>query len=283
MPLDRVIVFLNGAFVPEEEATVSVFDRGFVYGDGLFETLRLYEGRPFRWDDHWERLRRGAEFLKIRPPFSSTELLLHVAELVRRNGLPDSVLRIVLSRGVGHRGYSPKGADRPVLVMSLHPAPANSPEQPLPWRLITSSLRLVPNDPLAGFKTCNKLRHVLARAEAEENGADEALLLNAAGEVVEATSGNLFWIQDQTVCTPPLATGALPGVTRSVIFEICRTMGWPFWETRLQRDGLYNVEGAFLTMSTLEVVEVIGLDGQALARSPLTARIHRAYRGLVCE
>ena len=278
-----MIVLLNGAFVPEEEATVSVFDRGFVYGDGLFETLRLYGGRPFRWDDHWERLRRGAEFLKIRPPFSSAELRSHVAELVRRNGMTDSVLRIVLSRGVAQRGYSPKGADRPVLVMSLHAAAASGSDQPLQWRLATSSLRLAPDDPLASFKTCSKLRHVLARAEAEESGADEALLLNTAGEVVEAASGNLFWIQDQTVCTPPLDSGALPGVTRSVILEVCRTRGWPFQEKRLQRMGLHNIEGAFLTMSTLEVIEVIGLDGHDLARSPLTARIHRAYRGLVCE
>ena len=277
-----MIVFLNGAFVPEEEATISVFDRGFVYSDGLFETLRLYHGRPFRWEDHWERLRRGAEFLKIRPPFSSTGLFAHVGELVTRNGLPESVLRIVLSRGVGQRGYSPKGADQPVLVMSLHPAPSSHAGQPLQWRLATSSLRLAADDPLAGFKTCSKLRHVLARAEAEENGADEALLLNTAGDVVEATSGNLFWIQDQTVCTPPLDSGALPGVTRLVIVELCQSMGWPFQETRLRRDGLYHVEGAFLTMSTLEVVEVLALDGRDLARSPLTARLHRAYRELVC-
>lgn len=280
--LEPVIVFLNGTFVPEEEATVSVFDRGFVYGDGLFETLRLYNGRPFRWDDHWERLRRGAEFLRIRPPFSSAELLSHVAELVLRNGMPDSVLRIVLSRGVGHRGYSPKGAPQPVLVMSLHAAPSSGPEQPLQWRLVTSSLRLAPDDPLAGFKTCNKIRHVLARAEAEEKGADEALLLNTTGEVAEAASANLFWIDDHAVWTPPLASGALPGVTRCVIFEICRTLALPCHEKRIRLKGLFAAAGVFLTVSTFEVIEVIAVDDHDLAHSPITARIHRTYRDLVC-
>ncbi len=107
-----MIVFFNGAFVPEDEAVVSVFDRGFLYGDGLFETLRLYRGKPFRWDQHIERLQRGAEFLNIRLPFSPDQLRGPVEELVQKNGMSEAVLRIVLSRGGGKRGYSPKGADQ---------------------------------------------------------------------------------------------------------------------------------------------------------------------------
>ncbi|HEX4644553.1 MAG TPA: aminotransferase class IV, partial [Verrucomicrobiae bacterium] len=109
-------VFLNGQFVPEEQAVVSVFDRGFLYGDGLFEALRVYNGQPFRWTQHLERLQRGADFLKIRLPFTAAELRNHAAELIRRNQMPECLLRLVLSRGVGPRGYSPRGADLPVLV-----------------------------------------------------------------------------------------------------------------------------------------------------------------------
>jgi branched-subunit amino acid aminotransferase/4-amino-4-deoxychorismate lyase len=118
-----VIVFLDGQFVPEKEARVSIFDRGFLYGDGLFETLRIYGGKPFRWEDHLERLSRGAEFLKIAVSFSSDALREKCHELIERNKMPDSVLRLTLTRGIGERGYSPKGADKPTLAMTLHPAP----------------------------------------------------------------------------------------------------------------------------------------------------------------
>src|SRR6266478_1503384 len=204
-----MLVFLDGQFVPEQEAVVSVFDRAFLYGDGLFETIRVFNGKPFRWQQHLERLLQGAEFLKIQPPFAPDSLTGFAAQLVIRNQMPDSLLRLTLSRGVGLRGYSPKGADRPLLAMSLHPAPSIDPQTPPRWRLTTSTLRLPAGEPLAQFKTCNKLSQVLARAEADAAGADEALLLNTDGHVVEGASSNLFWIEDQTVCTPPLASGIL--------------------------------------------------------------------------
>lgn len=276
-----MLVFINGAFVAEEAATVSAFDRGFVYGDGLFETIRLYHGLPFRWDDHLARLRRGAEFLGIRLPFSPDQLRSRVEELVGRNAMPEAVLRMVLSRGVGPRGYSPQGADRPTLVMSLHPAPPTDPRAPMQWRLATASLRVAADDPLARHKTCNKVLHVLARAEAEAQGADEALLLNTRGEVAEAASANVFWIESQTVCTPPLDSGALPGVTRAMVFEICQSLSISCREKPARLDQLRKVEGLFLTASAIEVVEAVSLDGQALPRSPLITRIHQAYRDRV--
>src|ERR1700722_14960787 len=118
-----MIVFFNGEFVAEEKAVVSVFDRSFQFGDGLFETMRVYRGKPFRWLDHIERLKRGAEFLKIQLPFAEKELNRHALELIERNQMQEALLRIGLSRGVGKRGYSPKGADKPTIVLSLHPAP----------------------------------------------------------------------------------------------------------------------------------------------------------------
>ena len=187
-------VFLNGQFVPAEQAVVSAFDRGFLYGDGLFETLRVMNGVPLDWGGHWRRLADGAEMLKLKLPFASDFLRAQARELSRQNELSDAILRLTLSRGVGQRGYSPRGADAPTFVMSLHPAPELGPQTPQ-WKLHTASLRVPFADALTACKSANKLLHVLARAEAEAAGADEALLLNTRNEVVEAASANVFWIE----------------------------------------------------------------------------------------
>lgn len=271
-----MIVFLDGQFVPEKEARVSIFDRGFLYGDGLFETLRIYGGKPFRWEDHLERLSRGAEFLKIAVSFSSDALREKCNELIERNKMPDSVLRLTLTRGIGERGYSPKGADKPTLAMTLHPAPPEIPPGE-GWRVFTSSIRLSKDDPLAQFKTCNKLPQILARMEASNHDADEALLLNDAGEPVEASAANLFWIRDGIVCTPPLTNGVMAGVTRKVVLEICARMGLVAREGGVTLAGLRRVEGIFLTQSSRGIVEVSALDGEAVSRSEVIRRLQAAY------
>jgi len=272
-----MIVFLDGQFVAEEKAVVSVFDRSFLYGDGLFETLRIYRGKPFCWSQHLERLQRGGEFLKLRLPFGPKELRDAVTQLIQRNELPESLLRITLSRGVGPRGYSPRGANQPVLVMSLHPAPEHDLKNPPRWRLLTSSMRLPSGEALAQFKTCNKLPQILARAEAEASGADEALLLNTDGEVAEAASSNLFWIEHNAVCTPPLTSGSLAGVTRSVALELCQRLGLPVRELGILPKALEQVDGIFVSVSSFGIVEAVSLDGQPLRQSPLVTKIREAY------
>ncbi len=276
-----MLVFLNGEFVPEERAVVSVFDRGFLYGDGLFETIRVFNGKPFRWSQHLDRLQRGAVFLNLNLPFSADALRGLADELIGKNQSPDSLLRLTVSRGAGPRGYSPAGAEHPTLVMSLHPAAMVDPENPPEWKLITSSFRVPANDPLTRFKTCNKLPQILARAEADAVGADEALLLNTDRALVDASSSNLFWIENDTVGTPPAASGALPGVTRSVVFEICRSLQFATREANASLGILYHAQGVFLSLSSLGVVEALSLDGRVLQRSTLTGKIQRAYRDLL--
>jgi aminodeoxychorismate lyase len=277
-----VLVFLNGQFVPEERAVVSVFDRSFLYGDGLFETMLVARGKPFRWREHLERLQRGAEFLKIKLPVASEALRDFAAELIAKNKMPEALLRVTLSRGMGVRGYSPKGAENPTLVMSLHPAPTPDKNNPTPrWRLIASSHRLPANEPLAQFKTCNKLTQILARAEADAAGADEALLLNTDGFVVEGASSNLFWIDGGTICTPPLASGVLPGVTRAVIVEICRQLGSPTREANITVEKLKSTDGIFMSLSSLGVVEVGAIDNHTCRQSSLSLKIFQAYAQLI--
>jgi branched-subunit amino acid aminotransferase/4-amino-4-deoxychorismate lyase len=169
------------------------------------------------------------------------------------------------------------------VVLSLHPAPPADPANPPRWRLVTASASLPLNDPLSEVKTANKLPYILARAEAEAAGADAALLLNAAGEVAEADCANLFWIDADKVFTPPLSSGALPGVTRRRVMKLCASLGLAVAEKRTRAQALRAATGVFLTLSTLGVVEVTGLDGQPLVPSPLTARLREAHERRLAE
>ena len=186
-----------------------------------------------------------------------------------------ALLRLTLSRGVGPRGYSPAGADAPTFVMSLHPAPP-LPAQAPRLKLHTASLRLPVGDWLSACKTANKLPHVLARAEAEAAGADEALLLNPRGEVTEATSANLFWLEGDTLHTPPLSSGALPGVTRADVLALAKSHGIATHETTTEPARLLRADGCFLTSSSWGVVEAESLDGNPIPKSPLTQRLRTA-------
>ena len=273
-----VWVFLNGRFVPEEKAVVSVFDRAFLYGDGLFETLRITGGRLYRWTEHLARLRQGSAFLGIRLPISDSRLNKTANRLIKKNQIVDGLLRISVSRGRGPRGYSPAGARRPVLVMTTHSLGKLKPDQLTRWRVIVASFRVATGDVLATFKTCNKLANVLARAEAEAAGADEALLLNTDGDVAEAASSNLFWIEGESVCTTPIVAGILPGITRGVIRELCRALKLPLKEKNISAQRLSRADGVFLTMSSLGIVEVEAIGERRLSKSQIVKRLFDAYQ-----
>ncbi|MBN8248790.1 MAG: aminotransferase class IV [Verrucomicrobia bacterium] len=278
-------VWINGQWKAPAEATVSVLDRGFLYGDGLFETVRVHSGRPFRWMEHLDRLWLGARFLRIRLPFSRVELTRAAEELVRRGGLPESIVRLALSRGVGPRGYSPRGADHPTVVLTLHPAPPLDAARPPRWRLITSRLRILDDDPLTQFKTANKLLQIVSRLEFENLGLDhdDALLLNTRGEVVEATSANVFWVEGGRLYTPPPLSGALPGITRGVVLELASALGIPALEAIAEGRRLHSADGVFLTLSSLGIVEVSHLDFQPLRSDPVVERLRRAYLDLASQ
>jgi aminodeoxychorismate lyase len=270
-------VFINGQFVPESHAVISVFDRGFLYGDGLFEGIRIFNGKPFRWEQHVQRFQRGADFLRIRVPLSAESLREFAKRLVAENQVPNSLLRLTLSRGIGPRGYSPKNAERPTLVMATYPMVAVEPLNPPGWRVFISSFRLPAGEPLARFKNLNKLPQILARGEADAEGADEALLLNSDGFVVEGSTSNLFWIRNGTVCTPPLPSGILPGVTRAVVMELCEKAGIDVRQESIAPEELYKMDGVFLSLSSSGIAEVAFLNGKPLKGSPLARRLSEAY------
>jgi branched-chain amino acid aminotransferase len=272
------VVYINHQFVPAHSASVPVFDRCFLYGDGLFETIRVSSSHPRHWALHFARLSRGARFLHIPIPFPSEQLLPHAIELIRLNAMPDALLRINLSRGIGARGYSPTGATHPTLVMSLHPIPNSHEAHPPAWHLITSSIRVPARDPLTRFKTCNRLPYVLARQEAQEAGADDALLLNHDGHAVESSCANLFWIQNDVILTPPLDSGPLDGVTRSRLFDLAPKLPAQIVEQDIQLDQLRTRTGLFLTLTSHGLVQIATLDRHPIPAHPLIAKIHTALQ-----
>jgi len=268
-------VFVNSRLVESETAIVSVFDRGFMYGDGLFETVRVAGGQPHLWDEHWARFSRGAELLRIDLAFESAGLRQHADKLLQANGAPEAVLRMHLSRGVGPRGYSPREAKSPVLVMSTHVLPS----VPASWKLATTSFRLPGLNPLSGLKTASKLLHVLAKAEADAKGADEALLLTDSGAVAQGASSNLFWIEGRFVCTAPEQTGILAGITRATVLRLCEELNVAVRQATVSPERLYDSAGVFMTLSTFGIVEASALDGRELPRSGVTAQLRDALAG----
>jgi branched-chain amino acid aminotransferase len=275
-----VLVFLNGQFLPEAQAVVPVNDRGFLLGDGLFETMRVACGKPFHLAQHLGRMTRGGDFLKIKCPFTPMELETFAGQLIEQNQMPEAILRLTLTRGPDGRGYAPDGKGKPTVVMTLHPMPPVV--NPAGWNLIISSFRISAGDPLAAFKTTSKILHVLARAEAVERGADEALLLNTNGEVAESTSGNLFWVHDDTICTVP-AIGILPGITRAVVLEICQMLGIQTNQRAIKPDELKNRAGIFITQSALGIVPAVSFDSTPVMPSPLVDQIAKAYHKMLVQ
>lgn len=272
-----MVVYLNGRLVPEAEAVVSVFDRAFLYGDSLFETVRICNGRPFRWHQHLERLLRSAGALGFESPVKATVLREAARSLTVANRVQEGLLRLTVTRGTGPRGYSPRGARDPVVTMVTAPLPVRSPAWGGGLRVLVSTLRVPPGDPLAGHKTGSKMLQVLARAEAEAAGADEALLVNTQGEVAEASAANVFWVRGDTIYTPPTAAGALPGVTRAVVLEICATHGLMVKKRLARADMVQAADGCFLTNSVSGISSVAELAGTELPGSPWVGHIREWY------
>jgi branched-chain amino acid aminotransferase len=276
-----MIIFLNGQFVSESQAVVPYNDRGLTYGDGLFETMRVVNGKPFRLAQHLERMMRGAEFLRIKPPHTAKEMQKITEQLIEKNAMPDAILRVLLTRGPGRRGYLPGDSGPPTLIMSLHETPAAATDNNATWSLVTSPYRIPAADVLSSFKTTSKVLYVMARAEAAERGADEALLVNTNGEAAETATGNLFWVYQDKICTVPTGRGVLPGITRAVVLEICQTLGLQTNKRVIKPEALRNSEGIFVTQSALGIVPVSDFDGEPVKPSPLVDQIAAAYHEML--
>ena len=268
------VAFLNGGFSSASMARISAGDRGFLYGDGLFETIRVHDARPFLWEWHMMRFTDGAVSLGIALPQTTESLLGNVHELIRRNSMSESVMRIALSRGVGGRGYGVTGEEQPTLLITQHLLPP-TPAKPL--SLVSTSARVAVDDPLAKLKSANKLGSILAKREATAQGADDGFILNSDGNVTEASSANLFWVEDGTLRTPPVSDGVLPGITRRLVIGLVSALGQAVREESVASDRLQQADAVFVTSAATGIVAVGQVDGAALGAHPLVGQLQDAY------
>lgn len=275
-PPSAPIAWLNGRLVPLAEASIPVTDRALLYGDSVFETVPIRNGVPVQWPAHLERLGRGQEITGIASGLSPDQWTEALANLLQSNTAIHGTVRLTVTRGSGPRGYSPRGAHSPNRILTWHPSdPPIAPHAG--WHLRTSRFRVVADDPLAPTKHGSRLIQVLARAEAEATGADEALLLNTRGEVAETSTGNLFWIRGETVGTPPRDSGALAGITARVIERAVRAHRWPFQTETLTPDALAGSDGLFVSLSTTGIVPVLSLDGVTVPAHPWIQILAREF------
>ena len=281
-------IYVNGRFVSKDEATVSVYDHGFLYGDGVFEGIRVYHGRIFKLDAHVDRLFESAHTLGIRIPLGKEELTRAILETVRRTELQNAYIRPVVSRGVGDLGIDPRKCPRAnvvIIVDSIQLYPEEAYRKGL--RLITASTRQRPLDVLnPRIKTCNYLNNIMARMEANLMGVDEGLMLTAQGYVAECTADNIFTVKGGRVLTPPAYLGILQGITRQTVLDLCGTLGLPAAEQMLSLHDMYTADECFLTGTGAELGPVVQIDGRTIGAGqpgPITLRILAAFRDLAAR
>jgi branched-chain amino acid aminotransferase len=276
-------VFLNDRFVRKEAAMVSVFDHGFLYGDGIYETLRAYGGRLFRLRQHLARLRRSASLIGLEIPIVEQDLIAVLQEAMKRNNLTDAYLRITVSRGEGNIGLDPRLCARPtVVVISL-------PLQPYPIELFNTGVSLVIVNIRRNLatalppmiKSLNFLNNILAKQEASRAGAFDGLMLNAEGHITECTTSNMFFIKDECVHTPSVACGILDGITREIVLSLAREQKFATEEGCYLPETLLEADECFLTNTTMEIMPVRDIDTRLIGKEgsrPITDRLRERLR-----
>ena len=280
------LVYVNGRFLPEAEACISVFDRGFLYGDGVFETMRSYGGRIFRLARHMDRLRQSAEIIELRLPHEPERLAEICNQLLERNGLADAILRLSVTRGRSAGGIGTAQAGEPGVVAFIRPPrplPESAYAEGVSAKIV--SVRRTPSSALdARMKSMNFLNNILATAEAERAGAYQAILLNHAGYIAEASTANVFFATDGELFTPGLDCDILPGITRAALLELASEMGIPCEERNIEPSEIRGFRECFLSSSGVELVPVTRIDDSPVGAGtpgPLYTRLHAAYRELV--
>jgi len=281
-----MIIYIDGKFYPEEEAKISVFDHGLLYGDGVFEGIRAYEGRVFKLEEHLRRLEDSAKAILLKIPLDRDEMRAAVLETCKRNKMKAGYLRLVLTRGKGYLGLSPDRCKKPTIIIIA------SELELYPEKYYREGLRVVTvptwrNSPAAldpAIKSLNYLNNILAKIEGQQAGAQEVILLNPQGMVAECSGDNIFLIRDQVLITPKLSSGALNGITRNTVLEIAQEAGWKTREDDVRRYDLFTAEEMFLTGTGAEVIPVVEVDGRIIGTGKPgkhTADLIRRYHKLV--
>lgn len=279
------VCWMNGKLVAAEQASVSVFDHGLLYGDGVFEGIRFYRGRAFRLQAHLERLLLSARAIALSIPYSLAELTQAVHDTILASPTSDGYLRLVVTRGPGPLGVDPSHCNTPavfIIAASLQLVSARVREVGAKV-IIAATRRLGPDGLDPRIKSLNYLNHVLARMEATCAGADEAILLNAAGRVAEGSADNIFIVRRGELFTPPVIEGALDGITRQVVLELAQKLGLPHQEVPLAPYDLFTADECFLTGTGAELIPVAEVNGRPVGScpGPVYQQLATAFRQLV--
>lgn len=283
MKREDIRVAIDGRFVERGSATISVFDRGFLYGDSVFETTRTYGGVPFLLDDHMARLAWSAERIGLTLPLSPDELEAELSALAREAGASPAnelSLRLMVTRGEGPLGLDPREATGPrrvLFVQPVRPLPAAWYREGVP---VVSFATYRPSDAARGAKVGNYLESIVATAHARERGAHEALIVGHDGHVLEGTTSNLFVVRGGVLFTPPTSETILPGITRRLVIEAADALDVDVSESRIDPPFVASADEAFLTSSLRELLPISSIDGFAVGAGcgPITRRLHQAVR-----
>lgn len=273
------MIYMNNRLVPKGKAVVSVFDHGFLYGDGVYETLRVYNGVAFKIDEHMERLICSASMIGLTIPLTPEKIKEAVYKTVRANKHRDAVVRITVSRGPGPLGLDPSLCPVPTFVIIANEF------KPYPRAYYQKGIRIAVVNIRRNFhkaldpqiKSLNFLNNILAKQEAKEMGALEAIMLNYRGDITEGTVSNIFFIKDNILCTPSLRTGILNGITRSGILEIARGLGLEIKEGHFKPDDIFSAREVFISNTTMEVMPVSYVNDTKISDAP--GSITRELRG----
>ena len=276
-------IFLNGKLVPENQAKVSVFDHGLLYGDGVFEGIRAYHGHVFKLDEHIDRLCRSAQAIDLKLPLTKAGLAQAVIKTCKANGIRDGYIRLIVTRGVGTLGLNPYTCQTPQVIIIAGGI------QLYPQKLYETGLDVITVGTLRNhteainprIKSLNYLNNILAKIEAMNAGCMECIMLNPQGFVAEASGDNIFIVRGDTLLTPPSWCGALEGITRQTVMELAPEQGWQARAEVLTRYDLYTADEVFLTGTAAEIIAVVKADHRAIGRGrpgPVTRRLERVYR-----
>lgn len=281
-------IWLDGKLVDKERATVSVYDHGLLYGDGVFEGIRIYAGRVFRPEQHLKRLFESAKAIRLSIPYSIEQLTAAIYETAKANRLTDCYVRLVVTRGVGALGIDPAKCAAPsvfIITDQIAIYPKEMYENGVP-AIVSSIMRMPPSSLSPRIKSLNYLNNILAKMEANDAGVMEAIMLNHLGNVAEGSAENIFLVKDGRVFTPGLSECALEGVTRGAIVELCRKLDLPITERVVERHDLYICDEMFMTGTGAEVMPVTKVDGRVVGKGqvgPITKRLSEAFHKHVRE
>lgn len=286
--MSKKLIWFNGDLIPAEQAKVSVFDHGLLYGDGVFEGIRIYRSKVFKLRTHLDRLYHGAEIIDLSMPYSIDELFDATKKTVAANGLESGYIRLVVTRGIGTLGLNPYECANPtvfIIADAIQLYPKEYYEQGL--KIITAkTLRNHPGAMPSAVKSMNYLNSIYAQVEAIRADALEAIMLNHEGNVAECSGDNLFMVKAGEVATPPLSAGILPGITRRIVLDLAAELGLAAEERNFKMDELYAADECFLTGSAAEVVPVTGIDERTIGEGkpgPITRQLSDAFHALVCN